>query len=569
MTKLHQKLLAVLLLVILLVVFSACGNYTAQPNDVEADDDIAAHTELAAQEEPLPPIEPLPEPEPETAPEEPAEIDPEVLAEIVELLGELEHPGVNLNFSAPHFNPTGVEGAKLEIASFINGVNGFWGPPEESFLTPENAPFWFTFYPSYFRTPSLQWHSADDENYHPDLSMLAPYLEPAHLIYRNSITLRTQMEDTARALFGAMPDLSHEPFTGWMYSIELGGLYVYVLGTFGVGGASHPIVMNYEYIGDGFYEVSCVYLHTVSGVHLFTDGNEIPDDELIAYLHTLPRHTVVLQRNEAGGFYYRAHILPEDDLPTAREVRELLGRIPYSGLRERGGSINDWFEQPVATSETAAKLAEFISVFNHTLSHPPFVSFETPEDAPPEFVFWNAFNETNTVQWSSPDWAHSAYHPELQAIVPLLYPLHYQIRLHNHMEETTSLLFGQTLEITHRPLEGGFFNIYDLFGVKAYSQEGFGIPAALVPIILSYKNTGDGYEVRVVFVWLYNDEFHPVRGQKGQEVSVGYPMDELEDYLRTITDVDTITLRNNPQGGWFYHAHILPEGWGEGRDENG
>jgi len=145
----------------------------------------------------------------------------------------------------------------------------------------------------------------------------------------------------------------------------------------------------------------------------------------------------------------------------------------------------------------------------------------------------------------------------------MLYPLFFGITLHNHMEETTRTLFGQEMEITHQPYRSTLFNIYDLFGVKAYSQEGFGIPASRVPIILSYEETSDGYKVRVVIGWLFNDNFYP----EGRGSEEGLPIDELEDYLRTTTDVHTITLRNNPEGGWFYHAHILPNGWGE--DEGG
>jgi len=334
---------------------------------------------------PLPPVELELEPEPRTEPEKTAEIDPETLAEIVAVLSELEHPGKNLNFPALHFNPTGLEGLGLEIASFINGINEWWGPPEESFLTPENAPDAFVSWPAYFRTRSLQWHNSELEStYVPELSVLEPRLintgDP-----EDFVTLHTHMEATARELFGA--ELDMRDIGVGRYSFEFGGYYLYTMGgAFGVPASYLTVVLSYEYIGDGLYEVSCVYIHTTDD-YFSTDG-----DELVASLHTLPRHTVVLRRNVAGGFYYRAHILPEDDLPTPREVRELLSSIPYAG---RSGGWG-WRHPvgPVELSEAGQEIAEFISDMAGWWGAPS-ESFNFPDEAPAGFVLNTGFIHTN------------------------------------------------------------------------------------------------------------------------------------------------------------------------------
>jgi len=552
----------------LLIGLSACSNNAAQLSYLEADGDIAAPAEPAEpaeQEEPTPlpevdiELELEPEPEPE-----PTEIDPEVLTEIVELLSGIEHPGVDLSIPLLYYNHTGLEGLGLDIANFINNINGFWGPPRESFLTPENAPFLFAFWPAYLSTPRLQWRDPEGENYHPELSMLEPYLNQN----ARAIMLRAHMEDTAKALFGAVPDMSHEPFAG-RDSTVFGEMLVD--GPLGMptGDIDRPVVLGYEHIGDGFYEVSCVFVSTFEGLYHFADGGAIPDDELIDFLHTLPRHTITLRRNEAGGFYYYSHILPGDDLPTVREVRELLLGTPHPGMRERSGNVNDWSGRSGATSETAARLLAFIHIFNHAFSHPPLTSFESPEDASPEFVFSATFFETNTVQWTDPSWVNAVYHPELHVLRLLMNPVEGQLTLHIHMEETARILFGRELEI-HPPAEPTWpYIVFDWLGGFAYSIEGFGLTAGRWPYILSYEDTGDGYEVRVVFYWYGIGGFSPERMEEGQIGREWRPGDELEGYLRTTTDIHTITLLRNAAGGFYYHAHILPEGWGEDGDENG
>jgi len=560
--------ITVALIVVVVLIFVA-GFLILLRQDLRQDDPTAIASpeepriELTEATEPLEESTP-PSPEPEAVPEEPdhdsepepepTEIDSETLAEIVAALSEFPHPGMNLSFPEPepHFNPTQPEGLGLEIASFIFGINSWWGPPEESFLTPERAPDIFIAWPTYFRTRSLQWHNSELEStYVPELSVLEP-----RLIYTGEsedfVTLHTHMETTARELFGAQLDM--RDIGVGRYTFEFGGYYLYTMGgAFGVPAMYLPIVLGFEHIGDGFYEVSCVFISTADD-YFSTDG-----DELVAYLHTLPRHTIVLQRNDAGGFYYRAHILPEDDLPTAQEVWELLDGIPYTGIRVRWHL--DWLEQPIETSETAVRLAVFINMFNHSFTHPPLVSFESPEEAPQEFVFSAAFFGTDRLQWGNPDRSELAqFRPELSAIVPILHPIHFEITLHSHMEETAKMLFGREMEITHRPDEDEWtlFIVYDLFGVSAYSIWGIGLPAGRVPIILSYEETSDGYLVRCVFIWS-GDGFSPERREDSQAGRELRPIEELYEYLRTTTDIHTITLRNNPQGGWFYHAHILPE----------
>ena len=247
---------------------------------------------------------------------------------------------------------------------------------------------------------------------------------------------------------------------------------------------------------------------------------------------------------------------PTEPSLAPEEIRELLNSIPYASMDM--SSIIDWLDHPVVNTETAVSMASFILRVNHWWG-PPSASFSSPAEVG-DFAWVAAFFNTYTVQWSDPNSAHTIYHPELEAIVPhlgssLRYLYMPGITLHSHIEETAKSIFGYEISF---PLwsGGGIFIPYSFSGTYVYVLGVFGVGAGMVPMILSYKETPDGYEVICAFVWLFNDRYYSSRSgiREGEDMSG----DALLDYLRTTADRHTITLKRNADGGFYYWAHILP-----------
>ena len=265
---------------------------------------------------------------------------------------------------------------------------------------------------------------------------------------------------------------------------------------------------------------------------------------------------------------------PEDEPEgMAKTITEVLNSIPYPGIAELTWPVD---VHPIVDSEVSRELVEFISGIISRLTPPPTTSFTSPAEIDQEFALGVTFLRTGNVQGARPYWDN--YHPELTAIAPFLEPpfgLHI-LRLHNHMEETARILFGPDAELNppttataHRALCGnaasGAIEIFGNFVYSPIEQDGVwgGMWASLIPVILSYEYIGNGYEVRCIFVWRTHD--HDV-GEHGflehigadRSVRVDADRDEIIDYLLTSTDIHTITLKRNADGGFYYHAHILP-----------
>ena len=205
----------------------------------------------------------------------------------------------------------------IRIAGFITSVNGWWGPPQTSFHSPEEAGYEFLFRTSFSFTNRVQWNNiawAQNWDYHPELIVLVPYLDPN----TNGLILHSHIEKTARTLFGQ--ELTIRPritvdSPGMFHTYEWLGTYAYWQGAFGIPVDFITIILSYEYIGGG-YEVACVFIaHAGEGYYERSFHELIAEDkdELMDYLRaTTAIHTITLKNNSSGGFYYRAHILPEN-----------------------------------------------------------------------------------------------------------------------------------------------------------------------------------------------------------------------------------------------------------------
>ena len=252
---------------------------------------------------------------------------------------------------------------------------------------------------------------------------------------------------------------------------------------------------------------------------------------------------------------------PEEPIPelSPEEIRDLLENIPHPGMNLHA---LDWPERPGANSQTAIELSDFIHAMNGWWLPTLAASFSSPDEADADFLFRRAFSATNSLQWNNPDRADS-YRPELRVLTPYVYPSWIDITLHHHIEQTARQLFGMELEISPQAAPQHMFETFDLFGIYAYHQWGWGSPAIRVPVILSYEYFGGGYEAACVLLWLFWDEElryfieHP--NAPGIDWETGMTRDEMLEYLQTTTRRHTITLKNNPSGGFYYWAHILPD----------
>jgi len=294
-----RRTILLLMLFIVLIGLSACGNDAVQLNDLEADGDIAAPVESTTQEEI--------EAEAEVVGEETEKATPE---EIRELLNSIPYSGIDLRMFNAHHLPIALDETRIRIADFIRGINGFWGPPSTSFHSPEEAPANFVFWASFWATYWLQWSDSDSDGalkYHPELSLLIPYLQ----LGTDTVKLHKHIEETANELF--YQKLEIQPPISALFNIyEFSGVYAYSLGIFGISMAHVPIILSYENILGDEYMVTCVFILVSGDIYYDENEAEIPEDELIDYLLTVPgRHTIILKNNPNGGFFYWAHILPE------------------------------------------------------------------------------------------------------------------------------------------------------------------------------------------------------------------------------------------------------------------
>jgi len=316
------------IVVVLVLVVGLAGCDGAQPSDVEPHEyeyiaeDIVEVPVLPVQEE-AKGVGEYEEPiyQPEATEEEvedvfrgwEVELSPEVVEEVSELLVSIPWPGIDARIFPLHYIPIELDETGLEIMRFINRINGWWGPPRESFHSPDQAELGFVSLASFWLTTQLQWETPDEARYHPELSALTPYFQvDRDRSGSNRITLHSHIEETSAALFGQRLTVQPGIFAP-VSVLRFYGIDAYVVGTFGIGAAHMPIVLSYEAGDDGHYIVTCVFMFYSGGFMYPYTWEEIPEDELVNHILTVAdRHTITLERNQDGGFYYWAHILPPD-----------------------------------------------------------------------------------------------------------------------------------------------------------------------------------------------------------------------------------------------------------------
>jgi len=234
------------------------------------------------------------------------------------------------------------------------------------------------------------------------------------------------------------------------------------------------------------------------------------------------------------------------------EIREILNNIPWAMVNIPDTGLQ-WFEQTIVDSETGKRIAIFID-WVYGWRSPPTASFHSPEEIIPDNVWHTSIFNTHQVQWlDDPTMPGAVHHPELSVLAPHLGPHIMNVWLHSHIEETARRIFGHEIKFPPRQ-SAGVLQSYNFAGAYVYSMV-FGLgPAGYVRAVLSYECIGDGYEVVCVWVFWADGTLYSDHTQR-EEI----PEDELLSYLQTTTNIHTITLRNNPDGGFYYWAHILPE----------
>ena len=282
----------------LIIGLSACSDNAMPTSSVPAEEMTAPVWSSMQVESTLLPVE---QPEAETTEDSQLRNRP---YEIRRMLENIPHPGIERSGFSTYHNPIAASETGTEIANFISGMNGFWGPPSRSFAHPGEAPADFVFWASHQATSVLQWSE-------PDLTQVATYhpeLDP-FLIDVDSLRLHEHIEKTAQVLFGQQLEL--QPRFGH-FTFEFDETFAYGNSFYNIGNARQvPIVLYYEEIGDGVYQVICVFMWMYKGTLLDANGGLIQEEELIDYLLAVQlRHTITLRRNVDSELYYHAHTLP-------------------------------------------------------------------------------------------------------------------------------------------------------------------------------------------------------------------------------------------------------------------
>ena len=315
-----------LLLCMAALILGACGGQEiAETEDTYAPIEVPAQEEVADAQPPAQEDDAIPknnveskeapdvEVEEYAAQEEETEgigLSPDEIRELLEGIpyAGMWGPGL-VGFGQPVVNS---ETAR-ELGSFIYWMNGVELPRiSASFHSPEEANADFLFSRAHSATKLVQWVDPDWDNYHPELRAIQMLSNSPHMI-----TLHSHIEQTARKLFGLDLEISRPQDLPFMVRYQdLFGIAVYYSHGWGPGPVDlWPIILSYEYT-DGSYEVICVFVWWFDGYFFYSPPNSDEDEgiseyEAVEWLHTLPRHTITLKRNQHGGFYYWAHILPE------------------------------------------------------------------------------------------------------------------------------------------------------------------------------------------------------------------------------------------------------------------
>jgi len=255
-----------------------------------------------------------------------------------------------------------------------------------------------------------------------------------------------------------------------------------------------------------------------------------------------------------------AQMMPE-------EIRELLNNSPHPGVDLR---MREQRPQPVVDSERGREIAQFIDAMHAWPSRLPTTSFRSPQEIDNTFAVSAAIMATPPIQWGWPEGA--GYRPELSVLEPYLsltfgpWPPHHLGIAHRHVEETARQLFGASVTIspTYEVVEhsqAGFVYFSEFMGEYFYRVTfGMDLRVGRHLTVISYTEIEGGYEVACAFLWqiwrdgelFYHNELN-ITGDGGVAES------ELPAYLQSTAQVHTITLLRNEAGGFYYHAHILPE----------
>ena len=321
-----KKLLGLIILIIFLV---GCGSAAELNNaDIQQYQNNARHIEETEQ------LEQIDVNGYET---EELGLTPEQMRELVE---SIPYPGMKTRF--PWLGPVAgvpqyyfVDDDKgREIVTFLaKYITAFTGIPTTSFSSPQEIDTIFALNVSWENTYDLQWwRNSDTPGYHPELSVLAPYLVTQAYWPGMFGVRQSHIEKTAREIFS--PEVVFDipyPFVGGEMGLDmyqfLGENVFWV--SFWEGHFSIvPFVLSYEYIGGG-YEVKCVIIDMFGGSNvIFILGREFEAAERIELSHLVSEiestelidilleteniHTIILKNNPQGSFYYWAHYLPGD-----------------------------------------------------------------------------------------------------------------------------------------------------------------------------------------------------------------------------------------------------------------
>jgi len=311
-----KKLLAAVLTLALVFLLVGCGGDAPVQKVYMPREEVVEPAVYEDIPEEPPEVEQAIEQEKDIAPNE---LDPQTLYEIRDMLNSIPYAGMELSHMPDWLDRVGQQPivnneTALELADFIFSMNGWWLPHlAASFSIPEDAPPIFVFSRTYSTTNPASWAEPEwsGVELHPELRARLPFLQIPHVA-----VLHSHMEQTARELFGV--ELEIYPYalsasSHLFHTFNLFGVYMHIHDGWGAYASRVPIILSYEYMG-GRYEVACVFVW-ISDDSFSPESVEgwefIPMCELLTYLQTTTAiHTITLLRNQSGGFYYHAHILP-------------------------------------------------------------------------------------------------------------------------------------------------------------------------------------------------------------------------------------------------------------------
>ena len=177
--------------------------------------------------------------------------------------------------------------------------------------------------------------------------------------------------------------------------------------------------------------------------------------------------------------------ISSENMDSINEMRNILGEIPYTDF---DSSFYKARAYPFVTDEIGKQLADFIAGIVH-------FNPITTNEVSSEYILRASIFATKTLQWTSNEADY--YYPELSKLQSLGLQFGYEAIPRHHVDITAKKLFGDDITITDYSING-FITYYE--ELEAFSVSGFGMPAYSVPVILSYNEFADFYEVIVAFM---------------------------------------------------------------------